>query len=90
MYVHAEQVAEVELLEADITHEPSLASMAAAAEVVVCTTGPYSTYGRPVVKVCSPSFIGFYLLLLAQYSQRLVQRSSSMLSVTEPQGLSIC
>lgn len=53
MIMHAEQVVDVELVEADINNEASLRGMAAAAEVVVCTTGPYSTYGRPVVKECS-------------------------------------
>lgn len=63
--MHVEQVADVALLEADITDEPSLSSMAAAAEVVVCTTGPYSIYGRPVIKVCASPFTEYRSHLLA-------------------------
>lgn len=47
----SQKVADVELLEADISNQASLDALAASASVIITTVGPYANYGRPVVKV---------------------------------------
>jgi predicted butyrate kinase (DUF1464 family) len=50
--------------------------MAAAAEVVVCTTGPYSSYGTPVVRVRTQAHANLcYRALHAQLSFHVIMRA---------------
>lgn len=46
-------LADVALVEANISDQASIDSLAASASVIITTVGPYANYGRPVVKVGS-------------------------------------
>ncbi len=46
-------LAELPLLEADVTDEPSMRSVAEATRVVITTVGPYIRYGAPLVAACA-------------------------------------
>jgi short subunit dehydrogenase-like uncharacterized protein len=46
-------LAELPLLHADVTEPESLATVAAAAKVVITTVGPYIEYGEPLVAACA-------------------------------------
>ncbi|MDQ6745208.1 MAG: saccharopine dehydrogenase NADP-binding domain-containing protein, partial [Actinomycetota bacterium] len=46
-------LAELPLLEADVTDEPSMRSVAEATRVVITTVGPYIRYGEPLVAACA-------------------------------------
>jgi short subunit dehydrogenase-like uncharacterized protein len=51
--VRARLGTDVDLLQADVEDAESLATMAAAARVVITTVGPYIQYGEPLVAACA-------------------------------------
>jgi short subunit dehydrogenase-like uncharacterized protein len=56
-------LADVPMVEADVSNQASLDSLAAASSVVVTTVGPYALYGRPVVKARSCLLDASYVLV---------------------------
>lgn len=47
----SQSLADVQLMEADVSDQASLNALAAASSVVIAAVGPYALYGRPVVQV---------------------------------------
>lgn len=45
------KLADVELLEANVSDQASMDALAASASVIITTVGPYASYGRPLVEV---------------------------------------
>ena len=48
-----QNLADVQLVQADVGDQASLDALAASSSVVITAVGPYALYGRPVVKVAA-------------------------------------